>query len=191
MKVIATDIANLTDARYFAAWGVEAMAYNIDSSGSDSLSMAQLKEITDWVEGPETMIKMEGLAIPDNLEEVNNNLEIHGAIIGPFIEADTLPSFNKVLRICTIEDGWQDADQLILTYPSAINNASDQTKEQIKSINEGKEVYLDASFTANDLDLITSLGFSGIILKGGAEEKVGFKSYEDLDEILETIYDNF
>ena len=45
MKVIATDIANLTDARYFAAWGVDALAYNIDPSSSDALSLAQLKEM--------------------------------------------------------------------------------------------------------------------------------------------------
>ena len=61
MKIIATDIANLTDARYFAAWGVDGLAYNIDPSSANSISSAQLKEIAEWVEGPETTIKLDGL----------------------------------------------------------------------------------------------------------------------------------
>ena len=75
MRIIATDVANLTDARYFAAWGVEAMAYNIDPNSENSLSPTQLKEIVDWVEGPKSMIKMEGLEIPESLDEVTDSVE--------------------------------------------------------------------------------------------------------------------
>ena len=42
MKIIATDIANLTDARYFAAWGVDGLAYNVDPLSENSLSPAEL-----------------------------------------------------------------------------------------------------------------------------------------------------
>ena len=45
MKIIATDIVNLTDARYFAAWGVDGLAYSIDSD--NALSPEKLKEITN------------------------------------------------------------------------------------------------------------------------------------------------
>jgi len=189
MRIIATDIANLTDARYFAAWGVEGMAYNIDPASSGSLSSAKLKEIADWVEGPATMIKMEGLEVPENLSEYKSLIDIQSVIIGPFIDDSNLPDFNKVYRICTIEDGWQDNDHLILSFPFAINYLSDQQIENIKKITDNKEVFLDANFTAADLDKISDLGFSGIILKGGEEEKVGFKSYDELDEILEAIFD--
>ncbi len=189
MRIIATDIANLTDARYFAAWGVEAMTYNIEPSSSNSLTSTQLEEIVNWVEGPAVMIKMEGLEVPENINAIKATIDIQGVIIGPFIEAKELPSFEKVYRICTLEDDTQENDHLILSFPFEISKISDHQKEKIVSITKEKEVFLDANFTASDLDQIKDLGFVGIILKGGEEEKVGFKSYDELDEILETIFD--
>lgn len=189
MRIIATDIANLTDARYFAAWGVESMAYNIDPSSSGSLTSSKLKEIVEWVEGPGTMIKMEGLEVPETLEDVKSQIEVQNIIIGPFIDATNLSDFKNAYRICTMEDGWQENDNLILSFPHPIRKITDEQIIAIKKITSAKEVFLDANFTASDLDKIKELGFEGIILKGGEEEKVGFKSYDELDEILEAIFD--
>ncbi len=191
MRIIATDIANLTDARYFAAWGVEGMAYSIDPSTAGSLSGAQLKEIVDWVEGPVTMIKIDSLEVPENLEEVRSKINVKNIIVGPFIDTSALPEFEKIYRICSLDDGWQDNDYLILLISSEFDKLTTQQKEKIKIITSGKEVFLDANFNVSDLDKIQELGFSGIILKGGEEEKVGFKSYDKLDQILEALYDSF
>lgn len=187
MKIIATDIANLTDARYFAAWGVEGLAYTIDSD--NALSPEKLKEIVDWVEGPETMIKLEGLEVPDHFSSLQSELSIKRIIVGPFIDVSHLEGCEKVFRICTLEDGWQDSDHLFLSFPQKIDSISEVQKEKLTQLTAEKEVYLDGSFTASDLDLITKLGFEGIILKGGEEEKVGFKSYDELDDILEALFD--
>ena len=134
MKIIATDIANLTDARYFAAWGVDGLAYNIDPSSPNSLSSAQLKEIADWVEGPTTIIKLDGLEVPELLNEVKSNIEIQNVIVGPFIDTTNLHQFEKVYRICTLEDGWQDNDTLILSFSHEISNISELQKEKITTL---------------------------------------------------------
>lgn len=189
MKIIATDIANLTDARYFAAWGVEGLAYNIDPLSDNSLTSAELKEIADWVEGPATMLKIDGLEVPETLSDFTSNINVKNIIIGPYIDAVGLVGFEKIFRICTLEDGWQDNDHLILVIPHEISTISETHKEKIIRITSNKNVYLDANFSANDLVQITNLGFSGIILKGGEEEKVGYKSYDKLDEILEAIFE--
>jgi len=191
MRIIATDIANLTDARYFAAWGVEGLAYNIDPSSSDSVSSAQLKELVDWVEGPDTFVKMEGLEISPNLIDIQSLVDIKSVIIGSFIDTTHLPNFDKVYRICTLEDGWQDNDQLILSFPHKLATITPLQIEKIKKLTAGNEVFLDANFFSSDLDRINDLGFVGIILKGGVEEKVGFKSYDELDEILEAISESY
>jgi len=191
MKIIATDIANLTDARYFAAWGVEGMAFNMDPSASDSMTIDQVKEIVDWVEGPDTMIKMEGLDVLENLGEIQSKVDVRGVIVGPFIDTATLSNFDKIYRICSLEGDVNDHEHLILLLPFDFDKISTDQKEKIKSITSGREVFLDANFTSSHLDEIGNLGFTGIILKGGEEEKVGFKSYDELDEILEVISDNF
>jgi phosphoribosylanthranilate isomerase len=189
MKVIATDIANLTDARYFAAWGVDGLSYNIDPSSDNSLSSAQLKEIVEWVEGPSTIVKLDGLEVPENFVELKSIVDIQNIIIGPFIDSKNLLDFEKVYRICTVEDGWQEGNYLILSFPFEIGKITALQEEKIRGITNDKEVFLDANFSPSDLETITNLGFTGIILKGGEEEKVGFKSYDELDEILEAIYD--
>jgi len=188
MKVIATDIANLTDARYFAAWGVEGMAYSIDPAANGALTGKKLKEIVDWVEGPATMLKMEGLELPENLAEIQSLISVDEVIIGPFIERTFLSDFKKVYRICTLEDDTHDEQALILTFPHPIRKVTEAQRHMMKVLTANKEVYLDAVFKADDLDQIKALGFAGIIVKGGEEEKVGYKSYEELDEILEAIY---
>jgi phosphoribosylanthranilate isomerase len=189
MKIIATDIANLTDARYFAAWGVDGLAYNIDPLSENSLNSVQIKEIADWVEGPTTMLKLDGLEVPEVLGEVRSNIDIKNIIVGPFIDSRYLLDFEKLYRICTLEDGWQDSEHLILSFPYEIKNITDLQKEKIIALTSEKEVFLDANFSSSDLGLIKQLGFNGIILKGGEEEKVGFKSYDELDEILEAIFE--
>ena len=188
MKIIATDITNLTDARYFAAWGVDMMCYNIDPDTDGSLTIPQFKEITEWVEGPRTGIKVAGLAIPSTMTE--DGVDIKNVIIGPFIDKADLPStVDNIYRICTLDEGWQDDDKLILTLSVAVDQLSQDEISKIKSIANNKEVFLDGIFKASDLNNIESFGVAGIILKGGDEEKVGYKSFDELDEVLEALFD--
>ena len=188
MKIIATDITNLTDARYFAAWGVDMMCYNIDPGTEGSLTLAQLKEIKDWVEGPETGIKYAGLSVP-SIEGLSD-LAIDSVIIGPFIDKSELPeNVHNVFRVCTLTEGWHDDEKLILTLSKAIHQLTDVEIAKVKEICKNKEVYLDGIFKAKDLTTIDSYGLTGIVLKGGDEEKVGFKSFDDLDEVLEELFD--
>lgn len=188
MKIIATDITNLTDARYFAAWGVDMMCYNIDTDTEGSLSISQFKEITEWVEGPLTGIKISGLSVPETM--TTEGLDIKNVIISPFIEKSDLPaSVDNVYRICTIEEGWQDDPKLILTIPKSVDQLTEKESANIKTIAEGREVFLDGIFKASDLATIEKLGVTGIVLKGGDEEKVGYKSFDELDEVLEALFD--
>lgn len=189
MKVIATDIANLTDARYFAAWGIDMMFFNVEEGTTGSLTVPEIKEIIDWVEGPQSGIKISGLSVPEELPEATNILDIDSLIIGPFIDQPSLPeNIKNVFRICTLEEGWEENENLILTLATPIDRLSEDQKQKLKSISGQKKVYLDGLFKSTDLPTIESLNVTGIILKGGEEEKVGYKSFEDLDDILETLF---
>ena len=50
-KVIAVDVINLTDARYFAARGVDFLLFDLDH-----VHMDDLLEIVEWVQGPQILI---------------------------------------------------------------------------------------------------------------------------------------
>lgn len=58
-KVIATDITNLTDARYFAARGVDYLLFDMGK-----ISLEQALEIKEWVEGPELLLLFDQNSIP-------------------------------------------------------------------------------------------------------------------------------
>ena len=51
-KILAGSITNLTDARYFAAWEVEWMGFNLNASEETFMPPAQVMAIKEWVEGP-------------------------------------------------------------------------------------------------------------------------------------------
>ena len=50
-KVIASHVSNLTDARYFAARGVDYLLYDLDE-----ISVEKIAEIQEWVSGPEALL---------------------------------------------------------------------------------------------------------------------------------------
>ena len=50
-NVIARDITNLTDARYFAARGINYLLMDLDQ-----IPLDQIIEIKEWIEGPEILL---------------------------------------------------------------------------------------------------------------------------------------
>jgi len=57
-RVIAADITNLTDARYFAARGVDYLMFDMDK-----IALNKIIEIKDWVEGPELILTLDSSSI--------------------------------------------------------------------------------------------------------------------------------
>ena len=51
-QIKASQITNLTDARYFAAWGVEWLGFGLESGQDYFVTTAQMAAIKEWVEGP-------------------------------------------------------------------------------------------------------------------------------------------
>ena len=62
------------------------------------------------------------------------------------------------------------------------------TKEQLQEICKQYEVFLSIDLTATNVQkILTTIQPLGISVKGGVEEKVGFKSYDELDKIFEVL----
>jgi phosphoribosylanthranilate isomerase len=82
-KVKASSITNLTDARYFAAWEVEWLGFNLEAGSEDYIEPKNMNAIKEWVDG----VKIVGeFNLPD-LETVKSAievLEIEQAQVGAF-----------------------------------------------------------------------------------------------------------
>lgn len=146
VQVIASNITNLTDARYFAAYGVHFLLFDLSE-----ISVAAIKEIVDWVSGPRILILL-------NKDHANDIDE-------------------AVLKLEPYAIG--SSDDLDLSYLSGHVKLMDiTTNDEILSIELDNCQYN----THSDVEDQTH-----IIIRGSHEAKVGFKSFEDLDEILEEL----
>ena len=195
MNILATEISNLTDARYFAAWGVEILSFNYNDVLRGALSGQQIKEMIDWIEGPKSALKIDALEIDASMVELISLLEVDHLIVGPFVDDSQIPnSVSNVIRVCSFENLDLFKGDILITSNENFKNLDDSKIEKINSLiqsnPDNRKIFLDFNFDPSDLELISSMNTDGIILKGGEEEKVGFKSYDELDEMFEWLEEN-
>jgi phosphoribosylanthranilate isomerase len=178
-EVIVMDVTNLTDARYFAAWHVDYIVFNCNVGEDTYVNPEQLTEIKEWIEGPKFLGNFNGLAPVEEIEERVEQLGLDGLVLGHFTPEATLKNI--------------DAEHLfiqkkIVDSSSPISAQTILSSDAIDYKNHlNKQCYLDIS--GLDLDIVKEIipASCGLVLRGGDEEKVGFKSYDFLDEVFEVM----
>jgi len=159
IKVIADNILNLTDARYFAAYGVDYLVFDIEKIAPQSI-----REIKEWIEGVKIFLDAEGQVTPAMLDLIIN-LSPNGFVSGSEALLDDLNS-----QFSELEFFLRQADGTLTNH-----------------IDKDELPYKKISTTESIESLITSDKISGIIVEGEPEEKVGFKNFDQLDKIFELI----
>ncbi len=185
-KIKISSVNNLTDARYFAAWGVEFLGFDINPESPAFISPPLFKEISEWVEGPQIVLEAGKIVDKDWL---HTYLEQNPASIiqweygyGPIgsfngFEVSALQSRNDNLR----------SENIVIQSTLGINAFSAQDLQYLIDIRDSRSIYLDVPFLHEEWDDFMNLNLDGLVLRGGLEEKTGFKSYDELDLIFENI----
>lgn len=188
-KIIAADLQNLTDARYFAAWLVDYMSFNLSDP---TLDLPKIKEIMDWVEGPIFSAQYTGLENRSDIEAKLEALSIDHLILGPYAKEELINSDWQVTKTILLDEdlGEVIADRTYIVQSSkAFGDIPQEKKSKLSELCNSHNIYLDCDFKPTEIQEILNLGITGLVLRGGEEEKVGVKSYDDLDEILEALED--
>lgn len=208
-KIKAGSITNLTDARYFAAREVEWLGFDF-SVGSDSyIAPAQMLAIKEWVDG----VKFVG---EFNLESVSDirsaitTLQLDAVQISMVSPEETLRELVEEISVIKeiVPNYYQndeDLEDLFKSTPPGvayfvlnlekngftwtdIKSGTPFTLKGITSICEQYPVLLALNFRPGKVtEILDHLPIRGLHLTGGDEEKVGFKSFDDLDEILDRL----
>jgi len=183
-KIIASNIRksnirNLTDARYFAAWMVEYMSFDISAGSEAYIGPENIKEIIDWLEGPEFLGNFCGHEDMNFIIENKKALSLSGVITDKKSVVDAWDFAQGKLFYCTNEfEVLQNLDTMIITEPKTAD----------KYINVGQEVFIDSK--AFSLELLDDPKLrAGFCLEGGEEIKTGLKSFDELDDIFEFLAD--
>lgn len=206
-KVKASQINNLTDARYFAARGVEWLGFSFSQS-KDSISLMEAKAIREWVDGvaivaeighnnQQDMGQIMRILNPDffQLPQQAVGFVNSSAPQMPFILELSIDNNTNVASILKVlQDHSKDCDLYVLdflkagiTYPQILRGEPFDSGI-LKDICSGFNVLISLDFNAQMIsDFVYRVNPYGINLSGGMEQKTGFKSFDEMDEIFDLL----
>ena len=179
MDLLARNINNLTDARYFAAHLPAWISLNVPDDHEATIQ--KLAEIQSWIEGVQWAVELTDIKV--EVAKLQSYLSLQGVIL---YEAEQCFKIDPNLKRFLVANDQEDIAELV--YRGIIDGLILHTDNLSKNLQYVDNVacWLQINITddwkvANDL----SERLSGIVIAGGPEERVGFKSYEQIDELLD------
>lgn len=188
-------VTNLSDARYAAGMGVDALGFRLEEGQPGYVNPTQFHGITEWLAG--VALVGEFLGTDPSLireaaqeysldylqvEKVEYLAELEGASVQLVVRLDpkNLENRNDLTEYLTelsSKVAW------ILIEPEG-EYSNLELKEKLTSLDLPLVIGFDVA-----VDTLKSFhtGIKGIALKGGEEERPGFKDYEEMMDILESL----
>ncbi len=189
LHLFASKISNLTDARYFAAFMPQYMSIPLPADHPDEIR--NFHEIKSWVEGVQWAVEVGSEAVDDLLARLHA-LHVDTVVVHDLSNANLVtPPLHVILSITNLDDmkhlrsrDLSKYHELILPQgvdAQTLSHLADQFTIPIWAVVSCLE----------DWDRLRSSSgmLKGIVVEGSEEEKVGFKSYNEINELLEVLMD--
>lgn len=208
-KVKASSITNLTDARYFAAMGVEWLGFDFNAGADRYIQPVVMKAIKEWVDGVKIVGEFD-LPSAEEIETAGGILALDAIQVGMLTPPETLMELGAALPIIKEVVVEKDTSGETLTEHLALyaplvqvfllnfdkNSISWEnllagkpiSVALLRSFCEEFQVILSVDLRAGLVgEVMNTLPVFGLNVQGGREERVGYKSFDELDEILEVL----
>ena len=168
-------ITNLTDARYCAGMEVDILGFRAIEGQEGYIPPQKFQEIRGWINGPKIVAEIYGLTNPGDLDAIIENYK-----------PDYLEMGLKELSLFS---------SLSLPVLLAVENQNDPTAFPLRP----HYLIAKTSFKSPipllvEVDAVDAVGpllenndISGIVLKGGVEQRPGLKDVEFLNDVLELL----
>jgi phosphoribosylanthranilate isomerase len=193
-----SEVNNLSDARYCAGMTVNLMGFNLNKESEYFISPENFMELTGWLSGLEFVGEF-GNASEEAINTIINEYEIN------YLQTDNpaiLPLFpdrKKILRFDM--DKISDAKEVKETMEKAADQVAfflfesengivykKNILEQVMALSKNFPVILGFNITdENVMHYVNNTSVKGIALKGGEEIRPGYKDFDELADILETL----
>jgi phosphoribosylanthranilate isomerase len=208
MKIKADNITNLTDARYFAAKEVEWIMFNFTEGSHAYIEPMKARAMFEWVEVPYIMGAFERVTADEkdfyakswdlkavqvgNMTLKEEILKMENIkIIKEFdIETFTNPQFLRQEmaelkeKVATFQFNFQ---QNGITWEDLQQPTSMLILQDLENLCRDFNIILKIDFQPFMLKDILAINPHGLVLEGGDEERVGVKSFDELDEIFDAL----
>jgi hypothetical protein len=174
--ILVRHVAHLTDARYFAAAGVDWISLDV---ADDAESFARFQAIRDWVEG--VNVAAEPLTDDEDLlARILIELRPAGMIV-PLELVNMVPP--DVQRFVAIE-----SDAAVSIPPGARRIVVQHAPMPDVPNPWVKEDLIETDWTPGLLRRMIDAGYAGgYCLHGGTEELTGVKDFTPIDEIMDLL----
>ena len=206
-KVLASGITHLTDARYFAAWEVDYLAFPLGEGVSEAISWDYLNALREWVEGPEIVAEIGRVDDAEAWIEVLTSNKIKTVLLHED-SADSIAermkaagiSIIRELKIDQFQKGEDVAertnehpatDLFILSFEDWVTykdvaEGSIFGIEALDQTSRAHQCLLQLNLAGEDpKEIKKQHPIAGFAVRGSSEEKVGYKSFDDLDDLFE------
>ncbi len=219
MKIKAGPIANLSDARYFAAKEVEWLSFQFAQGTEDYIAPAKAAAMMEWTAGVQfiaqssvfsleetaalalhyqiPILGVDTFTTPKAILSLPPGLLIHKEIVvehAVSVEAlvRELELFNPLVGIVELNFEKSGLSWSDLKARDGRNGAIDAVS--LKALCHARSLLLNLPCPLSELEeMLRELQPYGLTLKGGAEERPGLKSFDELDEafdVVERFYEN-
>lgn len=200
LDVFAGTIANLTDARYFAAREAKWLGFNMDKMNPSAVSEMEVNAIKEWLDGVEIVGEFGDISNEDLMGTVER-IGFDAVLAGPFTSREAIEGLNiPVFKEVVVEPAMSENDlsNLLEDFEGAVAYyvldfdknkvvpGSNISLEFLKELSEQYQLIVSFPWETYSIEsAVQDASWAGILMRGGEEEKVGFKSFDDLDEILD------
>lgn len=193
-----SEVNNLSDARYCAGMTVNLMGFDLNKENPTYISPENFMELTGWLSGLE-FVGEYGNASESAINETIKEYEIH------YLQTDNpaiIPHFADYKRILRFDmDKVTDAEAVKNTMEKVAadveyflfesgngNHYKENVVQQVLDLAKDYPVILGFNIDdKNVMDLVENTSIKGISLKGGEEIRPGYKDFDELADILETL----
>ncbi len=208
-KVKASSVSNLTDARYFAAFEVEWLGFTLSPGEEGYCPPPTVKGIREWVDGVKIVGEF-GLEPPEDILALMETLPldaIQAPMFAPVKNLMALSAECPVIQEIVISSDFSAQDLRVLmdqngafvhyfllnfdknrfNWPAVLEGRP-ISKAALSGICDQFPVLLDIPLTPSDvLEILDQIPIKGLSIRGGTEEKTGFKSFDELDALFDRL----
>jgi phosphoribosylanthranilate isomerase len=197
-RFIARSISNLTDARYFAAREVSHLIFELSPELPAYLDPSHMQAMREWVEGPLIAGEFADGTPAEVVREAAKFYPLNAVVVGPDIDFSTLEALDFWVRLPA--DATHVADFLsknaarsytFLLEPLAHTTDWPALATWLRPYAQQHRILLQYDAEAAHINVVLSHDFAyAIVLRGGDEEQVGIKSFDEIEAIFEAVEAN-
>ncbi len=206
-KIKASRITNLTDARYFSAWDVEYIGFNLEEGNDSYIKPHLVVAMKEWLEGPKFIGELGSFPDVEEVKELVEKIKLDGIQVGTFCEPNLIRQIHTLGIPIIKEIVWSensDWDDIFNEYDLIghsvecfiidFSHNNFQMKdvngfnENVKQLCANQSTFIDIEIPSQEINsFLENVNPKGLAIKGGDEEKVGYKSFDEVDKIFEAL----